>query len=123
MTFFLSCISMKPLCLFIFLFLICDISYSQSAADDLLNELDSVIENRNSYVNQKLHLIDDYKAKLKNVKGDNQFDIIERIYDEYKSFIYDSAFSYALKLQNIAYHLNDPIKINHSKIKLGFAMV
>jgi tetratricopeptide (TPR) repeat protein len=95
---------------------------AQDTNDKLLEELDSINENRSTIVRDKIHEIDRFKIKLGRVKGENQYAILDSLYNEYKSFIYDSAFYYALKLQQIAGKLNDPVKIADAKMKMGFAL-
>ncbi len=90
--------------------------------DSLFLELNRVIKNQDQYVKEKQKRIDQYKSERK-LKGNDPFDVNLKLYDEYKSFIYDSAFSYARHLQAIAYKQNDPSKIAYSKIKLGFVLV
>jgi hypothetical protein len=97
-------------------------SFAQSASDSLLNQLNQVVKNQDDYVDAKQDRIDQYKAEQRS-KGKDPFASNLKIYDEYKSFIYDSAFSYARHLQAIAYKQNDPAKIAYSKIKLGFVLV
>ncbi|MBX2967203.1 MAG: hypothetical protein KF845_13745 [Cyclobacteriaceae bacterium] len=63
------------------------------------------------------------KRKARQLEAEQRFSIYEEIYEEYKSFIYDSAFRYASVLQTNAQDLNDPEKIASSKIKLGFVLV
>ncbi|HXB95426.1 MAG TPA: DUF6377 domain-containing protein [Puia sp.] len=46
-----------------------------------------------------------------------------RLYEEYKVFIYDSAFGYARKLQSTALLLNDPVKTADARLKLSFCLL
>jgi hypothetical protein len=105
------------------LFLIVKTSTGQSHTDSLLQQLKSIIENRDVYVQEKLSRIVHLKeAAAKENKGD-RYELYLKIYEEYKSFIYDSAFHYAVKIQRISYALHDPVKVASSKIKLGFILV
>ncbi len=106
--------------LILILHLVCPAAFAKP--DSLFQELNRVIENQNNYVKAKQQRIDLYKAELRQNSKD-PFNTYLKIYDEYKSFIYDSAFTYARHLQTIAYRQNDPLKIAYSKIKLGFVLV
>jgi hypothetical protein len=98
-------------------------SFSQSTVDSLFVQLNTAIENRDSYTQQKSAHIDALKKSIKNLSYEGRYFAYSKIYDEYKSFIYDSAFLYARKLQEVAKTLKDPLKISHSKIKLAFVLV
>jgi hypothetical protein len=114
---------MKPLHIVIIFILLCNVCRAQSSTTRLLDELDSLLANRSGVVNAKVQRLEHFRNKLRLLKGEEQFALLENIYDEYKSFIYDSAFSYALNLQEIAYRLKDPDKIATSKIKVAFVLV
>jgi hypothetical protein len=96
--------------------------FSNTRPDSLFRELNRVIKNQEDYVKEKQKRIDQHKTQ-RQLNGNDPFGINLKIYDEYKSFIYDSAFSYARHLQTIAYKQKDPFKIAYSKIKLGFVLV
>ena len=49
-----------------------------------------------------------------------RFDLL---YDQYKVFNYDSAFTYARYLQTTALRLNDPVKITEARLKLCFCLL
>ncbi len=109
---------------FAILFVFCVKALSNGeAGDHLLHLLDSVVENRDSFVKAKLDRIDHYKSELRTADEEDQFYLLQRIYEEYKSFTYDSAFLYALKLQALAYKSKDPVKICNSKVSMGFVLV
>jgi tetratricopeptide (TPR) repeat protein len=97
--------------------------FAQSKTDALLDELDSISEKRSQIVNAKFHTIDQFKIKLGRISGESQYPLLDSLYNEYKSFIYDSGFAYALKLQQIAYRAKDPVKIADAKMKIGFVLV
>lgn len=99
------------------------ITFAKSGTDSLLRQLKEIIAKREVYLTNKLARIEALKQTAKEKAPENRFELYHQIYDEYKSFIYDSAFRYARKLQDIAYQLRDPEKIAASKIKLGFVLV
>ena len=98
-------------------------AFARDVDRNLLDRLDSVIAKRDSFVKAKIDRIDHYKAELRGSAEEDQFYLVQRIYEEYKSFIYDSAFQYAIKLQKLAYRSNDPVKICTAKMSMGFVLV
>lgn len=114
---------MKNLLTLIILGLFCWPGYSNTQIEDsLLVELDQAIKNEQQYVNKKLDEIALLKSKLKNVGNDLElkYRIYSSIFEEYKSFNYDSAFTSILNLHQIGYKLDDETKIASTKIKAGF---
>jgi tetratricopeptide (TPR) repeat protein len=99
------------------------IVFAQHSTDSLLRELNATIERRNVYLSQKFSKIEELKNAVRHLKAIERFDQYVKIYDEYKSFIYDSAFRYARKMQHAAYESHDEKKINSARIKLGFVLV
>ncbi len=95
---------------------------SASIADSLLNRLDIELSRENYYVTVKLDGIAKLKNRLldKNLNPGLRYNLIDSVFEGYKSFNYDSAFSSIKQLQIIAYQLNDPPKIASAKIKMGF---
>jgi hypothetical protein len=91
------------------------------ATDSLLNELDATLERKEEFIQARLNRIQDYKARVGN--SSERFYLYNKIYEEYKTFIYDSAFVYARKLQLEAYRQKDPVKIAYAKVKLGFVLL
>jgi DNA-binding CsgD family transcriptional regulator len=94
--------------------------------DSLLIVLNQTLENREQYIQEKLKRIDRYRDELKSKSARNpelEFQLLDKLSTEYETFVYDSAFTYIRKLQHLAYKLNDPVKIAHAKIKLGFILI
>ena len=99
---------------------------SNAESDSLILALKTAIENRDVAVREKLQRIDKLKTNLKTLKRatpERQFDIYNALYDEYKTFVYDSAFRYAQELIKTAYKLEDKAKIGYAGVKLGFILV
>lgn len=99
---------------------------SQSKTDSLLQELNAIIKNKDVYVKVKLDRIEKLKHQLSNrpeITKEDQFELYNKLYHEYKVFVYDSAFKYAQKLSRISYQLNDPTKINYARLKLSFILM
>ena len=96
-------------------------AHAQSKTDSLLNKLNETLEHKEEFVQARLQRIQDYKARVGRTS--ERFDIYYRIYQEYRTLIYDSAFTYARKLQIEAYRQKDPVKIAYAKVKLGFVLL
>lgn len=81
---------------------------AQSRVDSILNVLDGEIEQRKKYTMAKEYVIADLKGRLKEVsEPGEQFLLNDRIYNEYKSYQYDSAYVYAMNAIRCAGELND----------------
>ena len=119
--------------IFYFLFVVCCLfllyippAYSISPTDSLLNELNQAIEDTELYVRKKNERVKALRKKLNKKEGVSlleKFAVYNELYQEYGSFKFDSAFAYALKLQEAARQLNDPEKISYSKLKLSFTLL
>lgn len=94
--------------------------------DSLINVLNTALQNKDTYVQAKLARIDQYRNQLAGLTGKNDaqhFDLLDKLSDEYKTFVYDSAFIYINKLQQVAYEMKDPVRIAHARVKLGFILI
>jgi hypothetical protein len=112
--------------LFIFLFLLYSPAvFSLSQTDSLLNELSQTIENSEIYIREKQNRIERLQQILKenNLSQSDQYSIYNKLYHEYRSFQYDSAFTYALKLRETALQLDDPARITHANLDLSFILL
>jgi len=96
---------------------------AQQDTGDFQKILDQAIAERHKYEATKNHKIDSLKRNLAGKTIAEEFVLASHIFDEYKSFIYDSAFRYALRLQSLAANLGNPVHAYNSKIKLGFTLV
>ena len=100
--------------------------FSQPRADSLLVQLNQSIVHKEEYVNAKLQRIEQLHQKLNSraqLSDETRYSILQDLSNEYNTFIYDSAFSSIIKLQNVAYRLHDPVKIAYAKIQLGFVLL
>ncbi|WP_210463328.1 DUF6377 domain-containing protein [Rufibacter roseolus] len=94
--------------------------------DSLLTELSQTIKNNESYIEGKNRQLDQLKNSLKNGNSGSllhQFTVYDKLVYQYRAFKYDSAFAYALKLQEVARKMNDPVRVTHAKLKLSFILV
>jgi len=97
---------------------------AQSATDSLLNELNTVLANKEVYVKQKLQAIDQLKQELSRTKTvKEKYAVYDSLYEQYKSFSYDSSYYYAKKLQATSIDLRDPLLIATAKMKLAFTLL
>jgi hypothetical protein len=101
--------------------------YSSVETNDLLEKLDSCLENKQSYIKLKQDRINLLIDSVYIAKSRNDFNELFNLYDhldnEYKSYIYDSAFKYVNDLNLIAPKLGDDNKLIHAKIKMGFTLL
>jgi hypothetical protein len=77
-------------------------SFAKSQPDSLINALNKAIENRDAYLEEKVARIEALTAEASRTKMADRYKLYLEIYNEYKLFIYDSAFRYACKLDDIA---------------------
>jgi tetratricopeptide (TPR) repeat protein len=94
--------------------------------DSLLSQLNQLIEQKEKYVNAKLARLETLHRDLASIPGHKDFEryeLLKALAEEYKTFIYDSAFSTLNRLQRVAYRLNDPVKIAYAKVQLGLVLL
>jgi len=97
-----------------------------ASADSLFKQLNQTLARKQDYVNAKLERLHQLHQELngdKRLSDEGRFKILQQLSNEYKTFIYDSAFSNITKMQQLAYRLNDPIKIAYAKTQLGFVLL
>ncbi len=84
-------------------------------------ELDDYIAKKGSFVEQKENTIKSLKDSLAVVENDpEKFSFYSSLFEEYKSYIHDSAFVYAEKHLELAMALNQRDEMDRSKIQIGF---
>lgn len=98
-------------------------AFTQNDNDSLLHELDRTLDKKADYVREKLARIDNIKLALAQSRDEDLFPIYLKLYEEYKTFIYDSAFVYARNLQDVAYRQKNAVKIDIAKLKLSFVLL
>lgn len=110
-----------------FLLLSCaSAALSKNKNDSLLNELSHAIEHSEIYVRKKHEQIADLQKELKKGEGrslTHQFSIYDKLYKEYRSYKYDSAFEYVLKLKEAARRLDDPDRVSYANLQLSFILL
>jgi hypothetical protein len=101
-------------------------AFSSAKKDSLLAELKKELTRKKFYDDQKEARIKSLKNKLAAAPKNNyklQYDICSKLYEEYKSHQFDSAYIYTQKLYNISRAANDLPKQYESRIKLGFILL
>lgn len=91
----------------------------------VLKELDACIEKRSTYETVKTQRLKSLERQFfkENVSLANQYNLSRGLYDEYRSYKYDSAYSYAGRMLRYAQELKNPNLIAESKIALAFSCV
>lgn len=92
--------------------------------DSLFNKLNTVLANKDVYIAKKQSEIDKLKSQLAHAGSvSNKYDIYQSLYEQYKSFSYDSSYVYAKKLKLTAIVLNDQQRIASAKMKMAFTLL
>lgn len=114
----------KPVLAILFL-IITHQAFSISKTDSLLKEVSKAIKNNDTYINNKQERIKQLQQVVltNDLTLAQQFKVYDRIYNEYRTFQYDSAFTYALKLQKAAHVLQDPVKTTYSTLKISLTLL
>jgi hypothetical protein len=101
-------------------------AFSSAKKDSLLTELKKELTRKKFYDDQKEARIKSLKNKLAASPKNNyklQYDICSKLYEEYKSHQFDSAYIYTQKLLNISRATNNLPKQYETRIKLGFILL
>ena len=87
-----------------------------------LDSVDYYVSKQSQYDLQKENRIKELKGKIVADNHDKLllYALYLDLFEEYRSYIYDSAYVCVEKLMDISSGLNDPDKIVSSKVKLGF---
>jgi hypothetical protein len=99
-------------------------AFGGAIPDTLFMRLQASIEAAPSYDGHKETVIRNLKDQLassKDIAG--RLDLLRALYEEYRTFNYDSAFMYAKALQDMSRHTGDRGRITASKIRLSFILV
>ena len=116
---------MKQLYL-ILIFLLLLVHKSYAVNDSLLAQLSQTIQNTPEYDAAKLKTIEKLKQDLLATDSKQPqvlFSLYEKIYDEYKSFKYDSACQYAMKMIDVANQSPNKTYQNIAKLRLSFVLL
>lgn len=117
---------MRPLLLiYSFIVLLPVIVYAQdNRLNDLLKELDSLIENNESYILKREARIEmlNNRQQVLPPNTTSLYDVNMQLYNEYKSYKCDSAIAYLNANIEIAEYLNDSEKIYESKLLMAYLL-
>lgn len=100
------------------------ISYCQKeSVDAALLKLDQCIEKRSSFESVKKKRIQSLENQFYrgNISLLARYGLSAGLYKEYQSYKYDSAYSYARRMNMFAEELKDPTRIAESKIAMAFS--
>ena len=91
---------------------------------DLLKQLDNALSKKDSFTNEKLRRIEKLKGNITALGSSlDAYNGYLKIFNEYKTLNFDSAYAYQKKVYHVALRLNDPARVNHSKIDLAFILL
>ncbi|WP_029906356.1 DUF6377 domain-containing protein [Prevotella sp. 10(H)] len=107
-----------------FLLNVC-IAYTFAVSSDsinvLLKELDEYIDKKDYYIQLRENRIETLKQKLPTAADESaKLNIYSSLFDEYKSYVYDSAYVYAEKCLRLADKIGEPNKIIEAKRCVAF---
>lgn len=115
---------MKSLYLAVFLFSCCLYTYGQHSRDTLFEQLNKVIAQSETYDKGKVTRIDSLKLSYHAASGlANRYEQALRLYEEYKIYKFDSAFTYASIMEELATALKDDNKEVASRNKMAFILL
>jgi hypothetical protein len=111
----------------LFVILLFSLNSNAQNIEKLLKRLDSTIKLKEYYTEKKISNIQKLKSRLNVYEYDNskakEYKTDLKLFYEYQSFVYDSAFTYIEKAKHAALAMDDPISYNSAKIKQGFVLL
>jgi tetratricopeptide (TPR) repeat protein len=118
--FFLICVVLKRLIISLFIIYLPVPAFPTGKAS--LDSLDYYLSKQPEYDSLKEQRIALLKEKIAAATGvpDELYSLYVNLYEEYRSYIYDSAYVCVEKLLELSRTLNDPEKMTSSTVKLGF---
>lgn len=108
------------------LLLISPVAAFSKQTDSLLTALKTALSKKDVYDGAKQSRIQKLRQQYQNTPpGDHtrQYELCLELYEEYKSYQYDSAYVYVNKLKDISTAINDMSRAYYSQIKLGFILL
>ncbi|AEW00109.1 hypothetical protein A4D02_28755 [Niastella koreensis] len=99
---------------------------ASDVTDSLLSQLKTEIGRKAVYDHQKEKRIAGMRDSLQRLSADStaqQFQLCSRLYEEYKSYKYDSAYVYVSRMAALANRMHDALKVNYTNMKLGFILL
>jgi DNA-binding CsgD family transcriptional regulator len=101
-----------------------DMAIAQYPLDSLLLQLDAAIDNHEKYTQEKKERIRQLTALLSATPSNtlDEYNLNVELYEEYRTYICDSAIFYQNRNIDIADHLNDSARLYESKLRLAYLM-
>lgn len=113
--------------LLLFFFLLLSFSMSAKNVDPILDSLDRALQNKQIYIKQKYSRIKELKKNIhKSTLGKDNLSLYKlnmSLFEEYKSFKYDSAYYYLEEAKSKAIRLKNQELLSNSRIKEGFVLL
>lgn len=113
--------------IFVLYFFIAGFSLTAKETNPILEELDNVLLKKEVYLKQKYRKIEALKRNVSKftVSQNNEdlYNTYMSLFEEYKSFKYDSAYYYLEEAKIKAKVLKDPKYLAKSRIKEGFVLL
>lgn len=111
----------------ILLFFLFNLTLSAKDINPTLEKLNKVLLKKDFYIHQKYAKIKGLKTNVRKhiLNQDNKklYNTYMQLFDEYKSFKYDSAYYYLVEAKTKAISLKDPSLLAKTKIKEGFILL
>ncbi len=118
---------MKYKFILIFYFSFIFLANANDSEDAVFVQLDSLLAKKPEIIKKKWQTIESLNQQLRDSERKKQlrfqFQICANLFEEYKSFQYDSASKYANRMIAIASELNDRSKINLAKVNVSFILL
>ncbi|MBC7886459.1 MAG: tetratricopeptide repeat protein [Ferruginibacter sp.] len=106
--------------------LLASVSFASPYSDSLLYQLNNAIKQSAVYDSKKLEQIAQLQQSITepaNSDPGKQYQLHLKLYDEYKYYKYDSAFTYTKKLRRYAEYKQDPSLVADARIKQVFILL
>lgn len=104
--------------------------FADSSYNDWLNKLDNSLAKRDQYEQKRLGRIDTLKSELTKIKqqpnienNDRYYDLLYGLYNEYKSYCYDSAHHYAKECLDVALLNKNDERIVEASNAVAFTLI
>src|ERR1700754_2414033 len=117
---------MKFFLLIIFISLLNFKAYSVDKSSDLLDNLKNELSKKSGYEQKKELRITSLKVqyeKLSKTDYVGQFNVLNKLYNEYKSYHSDSAYVYVNKMVSLSVLTGNKAQEQHSYVKLAFILL
>lgn len=91
--------------------------------DSVLNQLDYYLDNSQQFIDNKERIIKQWRTEYNcSTSGERRYEASIRLFDEYKSYKYDSAYTYAYRSLQLAERLDNKGYIAEAKNAIVFCL-